>query len=283
MSVVAPANLATGGKATPALVERWGLAIPSVDQSSRMMLLPTVLSLIAGSCDIITFIGLGGRFTAHITGNLVVLIARVVAGEHAPISYILSVPMFVAALAVTTLSAALLGRAGIASLRPLLILQLLLLSACFLICVAADARIHPTDGKALIAGMLAVFAMAVQNAIVQVSVAGMPSTAVMTTNVSRFVVDLIAVLTERNRDLAARAGAHAKYTASAIIGFAVGCGLGAGCEIRRDRHRPPQRDRKTAGFHRSRRLNDSRWERPGGAPGILAGHRSRRPPSQGQA
>jgi hypothetical protein len=44
-------------------------------------------------------------------------------------------------------------------------------------------------------------------------------------------LDLTAVLTERNRDLAARAGAHAKYTASAIIGFAVGCGLGAGCEI----------------------------------------------------
>src|SRR6516162_2407917 len=147
MSVAAAANLVTGRKPRPAHEQRWGMPIPSVDQPLAMMLLPTVLSLIAGSCDIITFIGLGGLFTAHITGNLVVLIARVVAGEHAPISYILLVPMFVAALAVTTLSAALLGRAGIASLRPLLILQLLLLSACFLICVAADARIHPTDGK----------------------------------------------------------------------------------------------------------------------------------------
>ena len=50
-------------------------------------------------------------------GNLVVLIARVVAGDYAPISYILSVPVFVAALALTTLFAALLGRAGMASLR----------------------------------------------------------------------------------------------------------------------------------------------------------------------
>ena len=193
--------------------------------------LPTVLSLIAGSCDIITFIGLGGLFTAHITGNLVVLIARVVAGDHAPISYILSVPVFVAALALTTLFAALLGRAGMASLRPLLILQFLLLSGSFLLCVATDARIDPTDGKALIAGMLAVSAMAAQNAIVEVSVKGMPSTAVMTTNVSRFVADFIAVLTERNRDLAAKAAARAKHTAPAIVGFAVGCGLGAGCEI----------------------------------------------------
>jgi hypothetical protein len=41
---------------------------------------------------------------------------------------------------------------------------------------------------------------------VQVSIKGMPSTAMMTTNVSRFVVDFIAALSERNRDLAAKAG-----------------------------------------------------------------------------
>ncbi len=231
MSVVALANLATGGEPRPDHAERWGLAIPSVDQSLAMMLLPTVLSLIAGSCDVITFMGFGGLFTAHITGNLVVLIARVVAGEHAPISYILSVPVFVAALAVTTLLAALLGRTGITSLRPLLVVQFLLLAGCFLVCAVNGARIDPNDGKALTAGMLAVSAMAVQNAIVQVSIKDMPSTAVMTTNVSRFVVDFIALLSERNGDLAAKAGVRAKHTATAIIGFAVGCGLGAGCKI----------------------------------------------------
>jgi uncharacterized membrane protein YoaK (UPF0700 family) len=73
--------------------------------------------------------------------------------------------------------------------------------------------------------------MAAQNAIVQVSVKGIPSTAVMTTNISRFVVDFIAVLSERNRDLGAKVGARAKHTAPAIIGFAVGCALGAGCEL----------------------------------------------------
>lgn len=80
----------------------------------------------------------GGLVTAHITGNLVVLIARVVAGESAPISYILSVPVFIAALAATTLLAALLARAGATSLQPLLILQFLLLSGTFLLCVRHD-------------------------------------------------------------------------------------------------------------------------------------------------
>jgi uncharacterized membrane protein YoaK (UPF0700 family) len=174
---------------------------------------------------IVTFIGLGGLFTAHITGNLVVLIARVVAGEHAPIPYILSVPAFIAALAVTTLLAALLGRARIASLRPLLILQRLLLFGCFIICVATDVRIDPVGGRALIAGMLAVSAMAVQNAIAQVSIKDMPATAVM------LVVDFIAVLSERDRNLAPKAGARAKHTGPTILGFLLGCGLGAGCEV----------------------------------------------------
>ena len=45
------------------------------------MLLPTLLSLIAGSADAIGFIGLGGLFTAHVTGNLVVLAAHVEIGR----------------------------------------------------------------------------------------------------------------------------------------------------------------------------------------------------------
>src|SRR5437870_4520286 len=54
--------------------------------------LPFVLSLIAGSTDIIGFLGLNGLFTAHITGNLVVLAAHIVVGDATIFSYILSVP-----------------------------------------------------------------------------------------------------------------------------------------------------------------------------------------------
>jgi hypothetical protein len=39
---------------------------PSVDASLRMMLLPPVLSLTAGSVDIISFLELGGLFRAHV-------------------------------------------------------------------------------------------------------------------------------------------------------------------------------------------------------------------------
>src|SRR5260370_594066 len=71
-------------------------------------MLPTVLSVIAGSVDAIGFLGLGGLFTAHVTGNLVVLVAHLAIGGPPPVANILSVPLFVAALGFPALLA---GRA----------------------------------------------------------------------------------------------------------------------------------------------------------------------------
>jgi len=43
-------------------------------------LLPTVLSITAGSVDVIGFLALGGVFTAHITGNVVIVAVHYVSG-----------------------------------------------------------------------------------------------------------------------------------------------------------------------------------------------------------
>src|ERR1700744_5075716 len=99
--------------------------------------LPFVLSLIAGSTDVIGFLGLNGLFTAHITGNLVVLAAHIVAKGEVDFSYILAVPVFIWVLLLTCLLAGVLRRAGISTLKPLLLLQLLLLVVFLVIGVAA--------------------------------------------------------------------------------------------------------------------------------------------------
>ncbi|HTW53683.1 MAG TPA: DUF1275 family protein, partial [Stellaceae bacterium] len=67
--------------------------------------LPCVLSVIAGATDTIGFLGMSGLFTAHITGNLVVLAAHLVAGNPAVFSYILAVPVFMLVLLLTRLLA----------------------------------------------------------------------------------------------------------------------------------------------------------------------------------
>jgi uncharacterized membrane protein YoaK (UPF0700 family) len=78
----------------------------SVDNSLGTKLLPGVLSVVAGSVDVISFLGLGGLFAAHITGNLVVLAAHVATGRAASLASILSVPVFIAVLGLTRLAAA---------------------------------------------------------------------------------------------------------------------------------------------------------------------------------
>ena len=203
---------------------------PLVGSSLNAKLLPTVLSIIAGSVDAISFLGLGGLFTAHVTGNLVVLVAHLAAGSRAPVANILSVPVFVAALGLTRLLASVLERIGFASLRPLLLLQLLLLVGFLALCASAGARVDPHAARAILAGMFGVSAMAVQNALVQISLKGVPSTAVMTTNITHFMMDIGEVLFGRKLSDVAKARARALLTWPAIVGFTAGCGLGATCE-----------------------------------------------------
>ena len=205
-----------------------GSPAPPIERSLARRVLPTVLSLIAGSVDIISFVGLGGLFTAHITGNLVILAAHVISGGDAPFAVMLSVPAFMVVLVLTRLLAAGLEAIGLDSLWPLLLMQFLLLGGFLVVCVAAGPHIDPNAANAILAGMLGVSAMAVQNALLQISLTGAPSTAVMTTNVTRFMMDVGEVLLGCDPDEVAKARSRAKNTWPPIVGFTVGCG---GCSV----------------------------------------------------
>ena len=206
-----------------------GVPVASIDDSLGTKLLPFVLSVIAGSVDVISFLGLGGLFTAHITGNLVILAAHVVSGGDAPLAVMLSVPVFMVVLALTRLLVAGIEVIDLASLRPLLLLQFLLLTGFLVLCVAAGPHIDPNAANSIVAGMLGVAAMAVQNALPQTSLRGAPSTAVMTTNVTRFMVDLGEMALGRDPNEVVSARRRAKHTWPPIVGFTIGCGLGAAC------------------------------------------------------
>ena len=189
--------------------------------------LPFVLSLIAGSTDTIGFLGLNGLFTAHITGNLVVLAAHVINGDPAILSYVLAVPVFMLVLLLTRLFASWLERTGAAKLQSLLLLELLLLITFLVCCVSRGQRFDVNSGVAVTAGMFGVAAMAVQTALVQISLAKAPSTAVMTTNIAHFVLALGDVLAGDNEDGGASARKRVIHIFPVIVGFALGCALGA--------------------------------------------------------
>jgi len=80
--------------------------------------------------------------------------------------------------------------------------------------------------------MLAVAAMAIQNALVKLALPGAPSTAVMTTNTTQLTVDLATLAWGRGKpDGLAQARRRAGVTLPCVVGFVVGCATGAALEI----------------------------------------------------
>lgn len=189
--------------------------------------LPFVLSVIAGATDIISVLGLHGLFAAHITGNLVLLAARIVAGAPVPVSYILSVPVFMLVLLLAGMIARAIEWIGGSSLQTLLLLQLLALVVYFWLSVTTGPWQDPDKIFALIAGMCGVTAMAIQNALAQISLKNTPSTAVMTTNITRLMLDIATVLGGGDVEMAK---GRARDTLPVVIGFMAGCALGAAGE-----------------------------------------------------
>jgi uncharacterized membrane protein YoaK (UPF0700 family) len=112
----------------------------------------------------------------------------------------------------------------------LLLLQLLSLAVFLVLCITAGPWIDPNATTAVLAGMFGVAAMAVQNALVQISLRNTPTTAVMTTNVTHFMLDLGGALVGGDPAEVAKACSRAVHTLPVIAGFSTGCGLGAAYE-----------------------------------------------------
>jgi len=196
--------------------------------SHRARLLPIMLSVVAGSADVTSFLGLG-LFSAHVTGNLVLLTAHIVARIRDNACLVLSVPIFILALGLTRLLAAGLEALHISALRPLLLLEVLMLGGSFVLCLPSNHPRNQAPPSLLLASQLIVAGMAVQNALVALSLRGAPSTTVMTTNLTRFIMDTGEALLGRNPAEVAEARHRAMDTWPVIIGFTAGAGLGAVC------------------------------------------------------
>lgn len=218
------------GAINPAAYEVNYLAHPRKVALMIGRFLPFGLSVIAGATDITGVLGFNGLFTAHITGNLVLLAARVVAGSPVAVSYILSVPVFMLVLLGTSVLARVIEQTGASSLRPLLLLQLLALVTFFLLSVTSGPWQDPDAALAVVAGMCGVAAMGVQNALAQIALKNTPTTAVMTTNITRLMRDLGIVMVGKDALEVANAKSRALDTLPLVIGFVIGCALGAAGE-----------------------------------------------------
>src|SRR5712692_4404839 len=169
-------------------------AVPADDASEPARperRLPPLLSVIAGMVDVIGYLSLGKLFTAHVTGNLVVIMALLVRGGPPNMAQILAVPVFMVAVAAVWLIAKASDRRGPALAKPLLLVQFLLLTCVLIFSVIYDPAANPRGLMAGVAAMIAVSAMACQFALLRLAMPVAPSTAVMTGNLTNTVLSLL--------------------------------------------------------------------------------------------
>jgi uncharacterized membrane protein YoaK (UPF0700 family) len=196
----------------------------SVDaaQLSRSELwLPTLLSMIAGMVDVIGFLSFG-IFTAHITGNVVVIGALIVRRTRVNPSQILAIPIFILAVAGTWLIAKASGKRAAKLMRLLLLIQFLLIACLLIFSVITKPSANPHGLMATIAAMIAVTSMGCQFALLRVTLPVAPSTAVMTGNLTNAVLALLDT-SSRTQPLMTNDSTRLKSALRLLIGFFFGC------------------------------------------------------------
>ena len=193
-------------------------------------LLVAVLSMTAGSVDLIGFLAFGGLFTAHITGNIVILAAHYITGGFSRIGPLIAVPVFIAVLG--TVIWLFEDKPKHQTLRALLILHAALLTGFFAVSAALGPFANPGGAVAASVGMLGVAAMATQNALVKLDLPGFPTTAVLTTNTVQLTIELTTLV--RGNALPeqmALARRRIRMTLPAFAGFIAGCTTGGLLEV----------------------------------------------------
>jgi uncharacterized membrane protein YoaK (UPF0700 family) len=203
--------------------ERAGAGAPhaAAVASPSQPFLPILLSVIAGMVDLIGFLSLG-IFTAHVTGNIVVIGALIVRHSRVNPAQILAIPVFILAVAITWLIAKASGRHGTGLLRLLLLIQLLLITCLLVFTAITKPSADPHGRMATIAAMIAVSAMGCQFALLRLTLPVAPSTAVMTGNLTNAVLGFVD-LSSRTRPLIENDSRRLTSALHLLIGFFVGC------------------------------------------------------------
>ena len=183
------------------------------------------LAFVAGFVDAAAFIALTGLFTAHVTGNFVLIGAELVSTSTGVLAKLLALPTFILSVAATRLIALSLERRGASPLRPLLALEAAALIAFAIVGASLSPLGSPDSAKAIGVGMLGVAAMGIQNGIGRLLIGHLAATTVMTVNVTQAVIDLTDRLC--GVKLGEQVSTRLRRTLSAVLAFAAGALVGA--------------------------------------------------------
>lgn len=161
----------------------------------RNLLQATSLAFLAGYVDTLGFIALFGLFTAHVTGNFILIGAALAdTSQMSILLKFLAFPAFIAGVAGARLFIVAVEQRGGPALALVLSLQLLLLAGFMLFGVLATPVGATVSPYAMTAGLLGTAAMGVHSAVSRLLLPHLAPTSMMTGNVTQVVIDTIDVL-----------------------------------------------------------------------------------------
>lgn len=189
----------------------------------------TWLASIAGYVDTLGFIALFGLFTAHVTGNFILIGSGLAGAGQGLLIKWLAFPAFVCGIiAARVLYNLLSPRSHGTRAFALYVMQAALLAGFMMAGVVAAPVTSPDTPIAIACGLLGAAAMGVQNAHGRLTARSVVANTVMTGNVTQAVIDAFDLLTSR-RDTKSRQTARTRLmrTLPPVAGFAIGASAGA--------------------------------------------------------
>lgn len=153
------------------------------------------LGFIAGYVDTLGFVALFGLFTAHVTGNFVLIGAEMANPQGGPLLLkILAFPAFILGIVFSRLLVAGLQANGRHALLYLYIVELFLLTAFMALGTLAEPIGHEPSFFAGLAGIVGAMAMGAHSGYGRLLLSHLVPTAMMTGNVTQLVIDAVDVI-----------------------------------------------------------------------------------------
>jgi len=152
-----------------------------------------LMAFTAGFVDTAGFIVLLGLFTAHVTGNFVLIGASLANHRPGILGKLLAFPVFIITVALARVFLRYCERRQRNATVPLLIGQIAFLASLMAVGILVSPITDADAPLSILVGMLGVTAMAIQNVASRTVFAEHAPTTVMTGNVTQVVMDLVDV------------------------------------------------------------------------------------------
>jgi len=176
------------------------------------------LGFLAGYVDTLGFVGLFGLFTAHVTGNFVLIGRALIQPSQTIAIKLLVFPVFILFVALARLAILHWERSGAKALRNSLLFQLFTMLATVLCAWQAAPVVEASEPLTLLTGALCAGAMAVQNTYGKLLLGKVAATTVMTGNVTTLVIEMVDALRGEREAIG-----RCKKLAWPVFAFTAGC------------------------------------------------------------